>query len=70
MYTHMRHSKTVNVTGFWKYVYRETVPNHAFVISYIYHCNMNIITYFKIFHDIVWNSWLKFLKLFKKYYMH
>ena len=43
------------------------VPNHTFIIGYIYHCYMNSVTYFKVFLDIVWNSKLKFLKLFKKY---
>ena len=51
------------VTGFGK-----MVPNHTFLFGYIYHCHMDSITYYKIFHNTMWNnSFQKFLKVTKKY---
>ena len=40
-----------NVTGFWK-----MVPNHTFIIGYIYYCYMNRVTYFRKFYGTVRNS--------------
>ena len=38
----------VYVTGFWK-----TVPNHIFIISYIYHCHSNNIHIPKYFLEFI-----------------